>query len=293
VPESVGIVGAGRMGTGLALALARAGTPVRLTSRREVRVPAPLRVAVAPDGPDAGWLRDASVVVLAVTDDRIRDLAQRLWDGRAITATQTVLHCSGVLGQEALAPLVPTRAALGSLHPLQTISEPEVAPERFKGAWAAVEGSAAAMEKAEAIARSVGLKPFRITAKAKTLYHAGAVFASNYLVVVEAVAQRLLRHAGLSDDDAWAALSPLVRGTITNLLAGDPRAALTGPVARGDTETILRHLSVLTIDDARLYQALGRAALELARKRGMDDETAQRVADALATDLPPVLPPQG
>ena len=291
--ESVAVVGAGRMGSGLALALARAGTPVRITSRRDVRLPAPLRLTVAPDGPDAAWLRDASVLILAVPDDRIRSVAERLWEGRAVGSGQTVLHCSGVLGQEALAPLVPTRAALGSLHPLQTISDPEVAPERFKGAWAAVEGSPPAMEKAEEVARSVGLKPFRITAKAKTLYHAGAVFASNYLVVVEAVAQRLLRHAGLSDDDAWAALSLLVRGTITNLLAGDPRAALTGPVARGDTETILRHLKVLTIDDARLYQALGRSALELARKRGMDDETAQRVADALATDLPPVLPPQG
>jgi len=293
VADTVAIVGAGRMGTGLALALARAGAEVRLTSRRNVRVPAPVRLTAAPNGPDAAWLAPAQVVVLAVTDDRIHSVAQRLWDARAVGASQTVLHCSGVLGQEALAPLVPSRAALGSLHPLQTISDPEVAPDRFKGAWAAVEGSVPAMERAEALARTVGLKPFRITAKAKILYHAGAVFASNYLVVVEAVAQRLLRHAGLGDEDAWAALSPLVRGTVTNLLAADPRAALTGPVARGDTETILRHLSVLTVDDARLYQALGRAALELARKGGMDDGTAQRVADALATDLPPVLPPQG
>lgn len=291
--EVVGVIGAGRVGAGLALALTRVGREVRLISRRAVRVPAPLSLKVAPDGPTAGWLGGLSVVILAVPDDRIRPVAQQLWDTKGIGPGHTVLHCSGVLGQEALAALVPTRAALGSLHPLQTISEPDVAPERFKGAWAAVEGSPAAMETAEDLARAVGLRPFRITAKAKVLYHAGAVFASNYLVVVEAVAQRLLRHAGLSDEEAWAALSPLVRGTITNLLAGDPRAVLTGPVARGDAETILKHLGALTLDDARLYQALGRAALELARKRGMDDDTAQRVADALATDLPPVLPPQG
>lgn len=291
--EVVGIIGAGRVGAGLALALTRAGREVRLTSRRPVRVPSPLSLTVSVDGPDAGWLGAVDALILAVPDDRIRPVAQHLWDTKGISARHAVLHCSGVLGQEALAPLVPTRAALGSLHPLQTISDPEVAPERFRGAWAAVEGSAAALEVAEGLARAVGLKPFRITAKAKILYHAGAVFASNYLVVVEAIAQRLVRHAGLSDEDAWAALSPLVRGTVTNLLAGDPRAALTGPVARGDTDTILRHLSALTIDDARLYQLLGRAALELARKRGMDDETAQRVAEALATDLPPVLPPQG
>ena len=289
----VGVIGAGRVGAGLALALTRAGREVRITGRRPVRVPPPLTLTVAAEGPDAGWVSELDVLILAVPDDRIHPVARHLWDTRGIGASHTVLHCSGVLGQEALAPLVPTRAALGSLHPLQTISDPGVAPERFMGAWAAVEGSAAAMATAEELARTVGMKPFRITAKAKTLYHAGAVFASNYLVVVEAVAQRLLRHAGLSDEDAWAALSPLVRGTVTNLLAADPRSALTGPVVRGDTATILRHLGALTVDDARLYQGLGRAALELARKRGMDDATAQRVADALATDLPPVLPTPG
>lgn len=287
----VGIVGAGRVGAGLALALTRVGREVRLISRRPVRVPAPLSLKVAPDGPDAEWVSGLEVLFLAVPDDRIHPVAQQLWGTKSIGPGQTVLHCSGVLGQEALSALVPTRAALGSLHPLQTISDPEVAPERFKGAWAAVEGSPAAMEAAEDIARSLGMKPFRITAKQKILYHAGAVFASNYLVVVEAIAQRLLRHAGLSDEEAWAALSPLVRGTITNLLAADPRSALTGPVVRGDTDTILRHLGALTIDDARLYQMLGRTALELARKNGMDDKTAQKVADALATDLPPVLQP--
>ncbi|HEU5467169.1 MAG TPA: Rossmann-like and DUF2520 domain-containing protein [Gemmatimonadales bacterium] len=287
----VGIIGAGRVGAGLALALTRTGREIRLISRRPVRVPAPLSLKVAPDGPDAEWVSGLEVLFLAVPDDRIHPVAQQLWGTKSIGPGQTVLHCSGVLGQEALSALVPTRAALGSLHPLQTISDPEVAPERFKGAWAAVEGSPAAMEAAEDIARSLGMKPFRITAKQKILYHAGAVFASNYLVVVEAIAQRLLRHAGLSDEEAWAALSPLVRGTITNLLAADPRSALTGPVVRGDTDTILRHLGALTIDDARLYQMLGRAALELARKGGMDDKTAQKVADALATDLPRVLQP--
>lgn len=287
----VGIIGAGRVGAGLALALTRVGREVRLISRRPVRVPAPLSLTIAPDGPDAEWVSGLEVLFLAVPDDRIHPVAQQLWGTRSIGPGQTVLHCSGVLGQEALSALVPTRAALGSLHPLQTISDPEVAPERFKGAWAAVEGSPAAMEAAEDIARSLGMKPFRITAKQKILYHAGAVFASNYLVVVEAIAQRLLRHAGLSDEEAWAALSPLVRGTITNLLAAEPRSALTGPVVRGDTDTILRHLGALTIDDARLYQMLGRAALELARKGGMDDKTAQKVADALATDLPRVLQP--
>src|SRR5437899_2520931 len=145
--------------------------------------------------------------------------------------------------------------ALGALHPLQTISNPEHAAERLKGAWAAVEGMPGAVQAAEALAHDLGLRPFHISSKAKPMYHASAVFASNYFVVVEAVAQRLLRHAGLSDTEAWEALRPLVEGTLENLIRQQPVAALTGPVARGDVATIRRQLEALTHDDAVLYRA--------------------------------------
>jgi predicted short-subunit dehydrogenase-like oxidoreductase (DUF2520 family) len=241
-----------------------------------------------PDEPPP-WAAEPDVLILAVSDDAIRPLAETLANRAAIRADQVVLHLSGVQGQEALGPLVRSRAALGSLHPLQTISEPERAAARFKGAWAAVEGMPRAVEAAERLARDIGLRPFRLASNAKPMYHASAVFASNYFVVVEAVAQRLLRHAGLSDAQAWQALRPLVEGTLENLSHEQPAAALTGPVARGDEATIRRHLAALTQDDAFLYRALGRAALELAQKQGMDEATATRVAAALETDRPTVL----
>ena len=290
--STVGIIGPGRAGVGLALALARAGYLVRLYGRRKRVIPDPLELTVgaADAAPTPAWLAQAGVVILAVRDDAIRPLAEALARG-GVRPEHVVLHLSGAQGQEALGPLVPSRAALGSLHPLQTISDPERAPERLKGAWAAVEGMPRALDAAERIARALGMRPFRLTGRAKAIYHAGAVFASNYFVVVEAVAQRLLRHAGLSDAEAWQALRPLVEGTLANLLHQEPSDALTGPVVRGDDVTIRRHLESLTKDDALLYRALGRAALELAEKRGMDGATAARVADALATDLPLVLRP--
>jgi predicted short-subunit dehydrogenase-like oxidoreductase (DUF2520 family) len=241
-----------------------------------------------PDQPPP-WAAEPDVLILAVSDDAIRPLAETLATHAAIRADQVVLHLSGAQGQEALGPLVRSRAALGSLHPLQTISKPERAAARLKGAWAAVEGMPRAVEAAERLARDIGLRPFRLASHAKPMYHASAVFASNYFVVVEAVAQRLLRHAGLSDAQAWQALRPLVEGTLENLSHEQPAAALTGPVARGDEATIRRHLAALTQDDAFLYRALGRAALELAQKQGMDEATATRVAAALETDRPPVL----
>ncbi|HXI34689.1 MAG TPA: Rossmann-like and DUF2520 domain-containing protein [Gemmatimonadales bacterium] len=285
---AVGVIGPGRAGTGLALALVRAGWTVYLHGRGAKAVPAPLALTVGADTPPP-WMARAGVVVLAVRDDAIRPLAESLARAGAVRPEQVVLHLSGALGQEALGPLVPSQAALGSLHPLQTIVDPERAPERLRGAWAAVEGMPRAIAAGERIATAVGLRPFRVESRAKAIYHAGAVFASNYFVVVEAVAQRLLRHAGLSDADAWAALLPLVEGTFANLSRQQPAEVLTGPVARGDVDTIARHVASLTEDDAALYRTLGRAALELARKRGMDDVAAAQVAAALATDLPPVL----
>ncbi len=289
--RAIGLIGPGRAGVGLALALTQAGYAVRLHGRNKKTLPSPLTLTVSDSGQPPPWLGEVDAVILTVRDDAITPLAASLAQARAISERHVVLHLSGVQGQEALGPLVPSRAALGSFHPLQTIVEPELTPARLKGAWAAVEGMPRAALAGEQIAQDLGMRPFRIATKAKAIYHAGAVFASNYLVVVEAVAQRLLRHAGLSDADAWAALRPLVEGTLENLSRHEPREALTGPVVRGDAATIGRHLASLAVDDAKLYRALGRAALELAQKQGMDEETAERVADALATDLPPVIRP--
>jgi len=287
-PHVVGIIGPGRAGVGLALALARVGEgrryDVRLHGRSKKPVPKPLSLTVGPENAAPAWIAEAGVVILAVRDDAIRPLAEALARAGAIHRHQVVLHLSGSQGQEALGPLVGSRAALGSLHPLQTISDPSHAADRLKGAWAAVEGMPPAVRAAEALAHDLGLRPFHIPSKAKPIYHASAVFASNYFVVVEAVAQRLLRHAGLSDAEAWRALRPLVEGTLENLTRQEPMAALTGPVARGDATTIRRHLEALTHDDAVLYRALGRAALELAQKGGMDEATAAQVAGALAPD---------
>jgi predicted short-subunit dehydrogenase-like oxidoreductase (DUF2520 family) len=239
------------------------------------------------------WLGAAAIVVLAVPDDAIAPLARALARQGGIGAGQVVLHLSGLLGQGALEALSATGAALGSLHPLQTLVEPERAPEHLRGAWAAVEGMPRAVAAAEGLARDVGLHPFRLRAEDKPRYHAGAVFASNYVVVMEAIAQDLLRSAGLSDPEAWDALVPLVLGTVDNLRVQPPLAALTGPVARGDAETVTRHLEVLTGGYRELYRQLGTVALDLARRRGLDEVAGARVARALATDPRPAPPPAG
>jgi predicted short-subunit dehydrogenase-like oxidoreductase (DUF2520 family) len=267
----------------LALAWVQAGHDVWLHGRRAKPVPVPLTLTSGAAGAAPPWVDRVEVIVCAVPDDAITPLARALSATGAVHADQVVLHLSGSLDHSALESLRSSGAALGSLHPLQTLVEPERTPDHVRGAWAAVEGDPRAVETAERLARDIGLHPFRLRPDHKTLYHAGAVFASNYFVVVEAVAQQLLERAGLSREDAWAALAPLVRGTFDNLTRSGPEGALTGPVVRGDADTLARHLRALPDRDRALYRELGLAVLELARRRGLAPEVLDRVERTLAT----------
>ncbi|MBI2401531.1 MAG: DUF2520 domain-containing protein [Gemmatimonadetes bacterium] len=272
---TVGIIGAGRAGVSLGLALARADYVVRLHGRRAKPVPPPLTLSA---GPSPTWLSRVDVIILAVPDDAVLGVASDLAASGRVTETQVVLHLSGALGREALSPLEPSGAALGSLHPLQTLSDPQTAPQRLEGAVATVEGDARAVEVATALARGVGMEPVPIAADHKPLYHAAAVVASNFVVTLAGVAQRLFVSAGLTDDAARKALATLMAGALENVRAAGPRAALTGPVVRGDIETVRRHLAVLHGPDAELYRTLSRAALELAR---LDPERRRAIEELL------------
>jgi predicted short-subunit dehydrogenase-like oxidoreductase (DUF2520 family) len=274
---SVTILGAGRMGQGLALALGRAGHRVGLISRSSHPVISPLRLHT---GPREDALREASVVVLAVPDGAITSLAGELAAEGGITAHHAVLHLSGLRDREALSPLAETGAALGSLHPLQSVSDPGTAAARFAGAYAGVEGDDRAVAAAEGLARSLRMVPVRIPAGAKAAYHAGAAFAANYTTALVAVAERLAIAAGIPPEIARHLYLPLIRGAAANLEAG-PAAALTGPVRRGDVETVAAHLAALGPEDRKLYVLLAREALRLARQAGLPSEAAARMGRVL------------
>ncbi len=273
---AVGVVGAGRAGLSLGLALARAGHVVRVHGRRAKSVPAPLTLTT---GAFPAWLWEMDILILAVPDDAIAELASALAGAGRVRANQVVLHLSGALGRDALRALAESGAALGSLHPLQTLSDPATAPERLKGAVATVEGDGRAVDVATALARAVGMIPVPLSADQKPRYHAAAVFASNFVVALAAVARRLFVAAGVPDDAAQKALAALMAGALDNVRVAGPEAALTGPVARGDVETIRRHLEALKGRDAELYRALSRAALELTSHDPERRRAIQRLLD--------------
>jgi predicted short-subunit dehydrogenase-like oxidoreductase (DUF2520 family) len=258
------IIGTGRMGRGLALALERAGQAVRSLGRDR--------------SPDA--TRDVQLVLLAVPDDAIEVVAAELAREDAIRAEQVVLHLSGLLDRGALEPLASTGAALGSFHPLQTVADPATAPELFRGAYAGLEGDERALAAGERLAGTLGMRPERLAPGAKPAYHAGAVIASNYVVALAAMAGRLARRAGVSATEASSLYLPLMRGTLANLARG-PALALTGPIRRGDEATVRRHLAALAPDERRLYRELGLVTLELAREAGLAGPQATAIERAL------------
>ncbi len=273
--SAVGIVGPGRAGLGLAVALTQAGHDVRLHGRRGKPVPPPLRLSWGGPPP---WLDTVAVLVLAVRDDAIEPTATAVASTGAVTSHHVVLHLSGLLDTTPLKALRATGAAVGVLHPLQAIAQPEAAPARLRGALAALSGDERAVRAAAELARSIGLRPVHVAEAAKARYHAAAAIASNYLVVLAAVAERLMEDAGLETRDARAGIAALMEGTLANIAADGP-AALTGPIVRGDVATVRAHLAVLPADLRTAYCALGRVALGLSK---LDGPTREVMAGMLS-----------
>lgn len=272
---SIGIIGPGRAGLGLALALRGAGLAVAgVHGRRRKSVPRGVRLSVGGMPP---WLGEAGVVLLAVRDDALPGLVRALVRS-GLARGCVFLHLSGALTSRVLAPLRARGAAVGAMHPLMTVSdEPRRAAAHLRGATFAIEGDAAAVRAARRLARAVAAVPVAIRPSGKARYHAGAVFASNYLVTMLATAQAQLVAAGLSEPAARRALAPLARASLANVADHGPLRALTGPVARGDVATLRRHLAALPDETRRLYAAVGRATLALARRAGLGPARAGAV----------------
>ena len=268
------IIGAGRVGTTLAVLLEGAGHPIVMASGRESSrararryLPSTpfFRLEAAPAS-----ARSAELVVLAVPDDALADVCLGLADGGAFVARQLVMHTSGSIGLDVLAPAAAAQAEILSVHPLQAFPDVEDGIARLPGSHIAVTArTATAVAAGESIARDLGGHPFRLPEDAKALYHAGAVFASNYLVATIAIAEELLGRAGL--ERARDLLGPLARAVLEETLDEGPGGALTGPAARGETETVARHLGALSQrapDAVEPYVALARVAARVASLDG-------------------------
>ncbi|HET9780347.1 MAG TPA: DUF2520 domain-containing protein [Candidatus Dormibacteraeota bacterium] len=222
----------------------------------------------------------AGILFLAVPDGAVREMAARV-AAMGPPAELAVVHCSGALGLDALDVL--RQNPRGSFHPLQSFPAPRD-PSAFRGITIAVDATTPSLERRlAAIARSLGARPRHVGDAERVVYHAAAVFASNFVDVVVAEAVALLQGIGWSEKESLAALVPLVEGAVSNIRRRGPIKALTGPIRRGDAETVSRHLAVM--DNPELYRMLALVALEIAQQAGLEPAATERTRRALTRDV--------
>jgi len=210
----------------------------------------------------------AQVVLIGVPDDLIRGVCSQISTG--LQRGVVLCHLSGSLGLDVLAPAAHWGISPLSIHPLQTVPDVESGLKRIPGcSFAVTAANESTAQVGERLVRDAGGVPFRIRPEDKPLYHAAAVFASNYLTTVEAIAERLFAAAGVKD--TRSALGPLAIATLSNVIRQGPAKALTGPVVRGDVGTLERNLEALkqgAPEAIPAYTALARAALGMAERDG-------------------------
>jgi predicted short-subunit dehydrogenase-like oxidoreductase (DUF2520 family) len=222
----------------------------------------------AVDGYDR--LRPAAVHLLAVGDDQVVAACEAL--ARAVPLKDSIVfHCSGALASAQLRAARDAGALVASVHPIRSFADPAAVAAQFSGTFCGIEGDAGALAVLTPALQAIGAQPVPIDAAAKTVYHAAAVFASNYLVTVLDAALRAYQAAGIPEPVARQMAQPLAAESMANVFRLGAAAALSGPIARGDMATVERQRQAVGQWDAAtgaLYQALVAPTVDLAdRKR--------------------------
>jgi predicted short-subunit dehydrogenase-like oxidoreductase (DUF2520 family) len=269
VSERVFIIGPGHVGRGLFRAFRASGVEVvGLHGKR------PSAVATS-SGEIPKDAAQANVVMICVRDtqldDAIVEVAAAARDGR-IARDTVVLHTSAIAEPAGLAGLSSAGYPGGTFHPLVPFSDPDVSAELLRKAWIGIDGENAAKNASRRLAGHLGARTLEIPPGRKPAYHAAAVISSNFPVVLASVAGHLLHAIGIPDASAYQAVDSLMSGAVSNMRQSLPDDALTGPVVRGDAETVGKHLRALEgLEPTReIYRALSSAAVEIARERGTD-----------------------
>jgi predicted short-subunit dehydrogenase-like oxidoreductase (DUF2520 family) len=288
------LLGAGAAGTAIARAARDAGWPIEAVVSRSAARAAERAALIGAGSPltHAELLaRGAAapvLLLLGVPDRAIAATAQSL-ASRAWPPGCVALHLSGSVEVEALQPLRARGVAVGGCHPLASFVDAASGGAGAPGTVAAVEGDAPAVAVARQLAAALGWQPFALQPGRRAAWHAAASHACNHLVALLDQSLDLMQAAGLTRDQARAALLPLQSGTLDNLATREPAAALTGPIARGDVEVVRRHLRALAgapPDVRAAYRALALRALELARTRGLPAAAADELAALLREETP-------
>ncbi len=284
---SFAIVGCGRVGKALGKHLQAEGYRLAGISTQHMESAGEAARAVGTENFTVySWeiTRNADIVFITTPDGVIADVCAQIAQHNGFKNGAVVLHCSGAHPSTILSSAQGSGATVGSMHPLQSFSA-EAAGNTFKGIVISVEGDPKAVSTAHQIASDLGADCLTIKTDNKVLYHAAAVVACNYLVTLQDAAFKLMEEAGISKKDVFSVLYPLISGTLSNIEKVGTVKALTGPIARGDTETITRHINGIREkrpEILNLYMTLGLYTIGLAR-------TCETISDSKAEELSKLL----
>ncbi|MFC2017945.1 Rossmann-like and DUF2520 domain-containing protein [Chloroflexota bacterium] len=281
---NIGFIGAGTVGTALAVRLRDKGYMVTAVASRTLA--SAERLASMVDGCKVKYslqplAEAADVVFITTPDDVIPGVVEQInWH-----TGQSVVHCSGADSLDILDPAAGSGARVGAFHPLQTFASITHALENIPGSTFAVEAEEPLLGTLKEMALALNGQSIELKPGDKVIYHTAAVFACNYLVALVKLATDLWQTFDVPPREATQALLPLLRGTINNLDNVGLPNCLTGPIARGDLGTVRKHLAALKARAPELlpsYRELGRQTVPIALTKGkIDDQVAKELREAL------------
>lgn len=266
------LIGAGPVATALAGAMRLGGVPVLgLWARKaaEARYAGSVAGVAAFSSAPPDLLLEAEIVIVAVSDAAIADVATMLLGTGLVNRRHVLLHCSGAFAAEEVFEGLSGRVGgVGTLHPLSAIADAKAAMRTLKGTVFGVEGDERGATMAGKLASAIGGIVLPLSRSQMAAYHAAAAIASNYVVAAIDAAAQVIASTGMQSGDATAALLPLAEGALRNIVAHGTTYALTGPVRRGDAATVQRHLEALRGQPelAEVYRVLARHAVEMASR---------------------------
>lgn len=280
------IVGVGRLGGALALALSRKGFDVAYLVHRspetaqEVADKMPNPPVLTGDLADLGEY-DPDLILITTGDPEITPVAKQL--AEALTGKPAVLHTSGSLSSDILSGLSDIGCSIGSIHPLISISD--YSNDSFEGSYFCVEGDAIGSSAGAEIAKALGGLPFAVDANKKALYHAAAVMACGHVTALIDIANTIVERCGVEGQDASKILLPLIESTIENIRKQGTAAALTGSFARADAGAVSRHIAAIEQDmggeTLEIYRLLGEYSLQIAERNGVDQGRISEVRELI------------
>lgn len=276
--RKISIVGVGRLGGALAIALANKGYEIENLVGRKKETVEKIAGYIQPKPKilTAEYLSNISseIVIIATQDFEIENVAGVL--AQKLQNKPFVFHASGSLSSEILVVLKEIGCYVGSIHPLVSISDSVPGAGRFKDAYFCVEGDARAVSVAEKIVSDLEGNFFTVETDYKSLYHAAAVTASGHFVALIDVALEMFSKCGLEKSEALKIFLPLIKSTVENLETQSTAEALTGTFARADVETFERHLQSLeknvSTQATEVYLQLAARSLHLAEEQGASGE---------------------